>query len=69
MNILCCEYEPNKYKLVIIDGLGGTNLIKCFVMFLSKYYLKRRLKKAIKGMIIQLEDLGINVTMEDLYEK
>lgn len=45
-NILCCEYEKNKYKLVIIDGLGAKREGLRFWLYLnSKSYTKYKIKR------------------------
>ncbi|WP_201523731.1 YrbL family protein [Aliarcobacter butzleri] len=58
-NIMCCEYEKEKYKLIIIDGLGGSNILRFFLMLLSKKYKIRRLKKAKDIMLNKLKKLKI----------
>ncbi|MEV9499877.1 YrbL family protein [Aliarcobacter butzleri] len=58
-NIMCCEYEKGKYKLIIIDGLGGSNILRFFLMLLSKKYKIRRLKKAKDIMLNKLKKLKI----------
>ena len=58
-NIMCCEYERGKYKLIIIDGLGGSNILRFFLMLLSKKYKIRRLKKVKNIMLNKLKKLKI----------
>ncbi|MDN5130966.1 YrbL family protein [Aliarcobacter butzleri] len=58
-NIMCCEYERGKYKLIIIDGLGGSNILRFFLMLLSKKYKICRLKKAKDIMLNKLKKLKI----------
>lgn len=44
-NVLCCEYEKDKYKLVIIDGLGAKRKGFKFWLYLnSKIYTKYKVK-------------------------
>lgn len=45
-NILCCEYEKNKYKLVIIDGLGAKREgLRSWLYLNSKTYTKYKIKR------------------------
>lgn len=46
-NILCCEYEKGKYKLVIVDGLGGRRAgIKFWLYLNSKIFIRYKVIKA-----------------------
>ena len=54
-NILVCEYEENKYKLVIVDGLGGRRPgIKFWLYLKSKLFTKYKIRKSWKRFIIEL---------------
>jgi len=51
-NILCCEYEKAKFRLVIIDGLGGKREGFKFWFYLhSKLYTRYKVKKQWKIFI------------------
>jgi len=51
-NILCCEYEKSKFRLIIIDGLGGKREGFKFWFYLhSKMYTKYKIRKQWKDFI------------------
>jgi hypothetical protein len=55
-NLLCCEYEKGKYKLVIIDGLGAKRKGFKFLLYLnSKLYTKRKVEKQWKVFMKKIE--------------
>ena len=58
-NIMCCEYEKEKYKLVVIDGLGGTNILRFILMLYSDRYRTRRINKAKNIMFNKLKKLKL----------
>lgn len=47
-NILLQEYEKEKFRLVIIDGLGGNNIPRFLLTIYFEAYRKYKIKKAIK---------------------
>ncbi|RXI28674.1 YrbL family protein [Aliarcobacter trophiarum] len=52
-NVLCCEYEKDRYKLVIIDGLGGRRVgIKFFLYLNSKIFTKYKIRKSWKRFLV-----------------
>lgn len=60
-NIVCCEYEKDKYKLIIIDGLGGTNILRFFLMLWFDIYAKYKLQKAKNIMLNELKKYNIKI--------
>lgn len=55
-NVLCCEYEEGKYRLVIIDGLGGRRLgIKFWLYLNSKIYTKYKIKKSWNRFLKEID--------------
>ncbi|MCT7539499.1 PhoP regulatory network YrbL family protein [Aliarcobacter cryaerophilus] len=58
-NIMCCEYEKEKYKLIVIDGLGGTNILRFILMLYSDRYRTRRINKAKNIMFNKLKKLKL----------
>lgn len=51
-NILCCEYEKNKYKLMIIDGLGARRKgIKFYFYLKSNFFTRYKIIKQWKKFI------------------
>jgi hypothetical protein len=58
-NILFCEYEKDKYKLVIIDGLGGTNIFRFYLMLFISKYKKYKLNKSNHIILNKLKNLDI----------
>lgn len=58
-NILCCEYEKNKYKLVIIDGLGAKrNGFKFWLYLHSSFYTKYKVKKEWENFMKKYKKLN-----------
>lgn len=56
-NILCCEYEKNKYKLIIIDGLGAKREGLKFWLYLnSKIYTKYKVKRQWQKFIEKYQE-------------
>ncbi|RBQ29852.1 YrbL family protein [Aliarcobacter vitoriensis] len=54
-NILCCEYEKCKYKLVIIDGLGGRRTgVKFWLYLNSTSFTKYKIKKSWKRFLAEI---------------
>lgn len=56
INLLCKEYEPNKYRFVIIDGLGAKRQgvkFKLYQMF--SFYNKYKIKKQWKIFLKNIE--------------
>lgn len=65
-NILCCEYEKNKFKLVIIDGLGAKRKGFKFWLYLnSKFYTKYKVKVQWKKFIEKYEFVKKNLNKLD----
>jgi hypothetical protein len=61
-NILCCEYEKDKYKLIIIDGLGAKREGFKFWLYLnSKIYTKYKVKTQWNKFIKKYEFFKKNV--------
>lgn len=57
-NVFCCEYEENKYKLIIIDGLGARRIGWRFNFYLkSKLFTKYKIKKQWKKFIENIKKL------------
>ncbi|MCT7447128.1 PhoP regulatory network YrbL family protein [Aliarcobacter skirrowii] len=56
-NILCSEYKEGKYKLVIIDGIGGTSLAKLILYKIFKGYGERRVERKWNFFINKVEIL------------
>lgn len=50
-NILFSQYEKGKYKLIIIDGLGGVSLPKFILYLFIKPYQKYKITKMCKMFI------------------
>ena len=50
-NVLLCEYEQGKYKLIIIDGLGGTVLPRFIIQLFIKPYQRYKIKKMCKMFV------------------
>lgn len=51
-NVLCQEFKKNKYKLVIIDGLGGRRFgFKLWLHTKSKLFSQYRIHKQFKKLI------------------
>ena len=48
---LLCEYEQGKYKLIIIDGLGGTVLPRFIIQLFIKPYQRYKIKKMCKMFV------------------
>ena len=54
-NILACEYQEDKYKLIIVDGLGGRRPGIRFWLYLnSKLFTKYKIRKSWKRFINEL---------------
>ena len=57
-NILCCEYEKDKYKLIIIDGIGtARDAFRLKMYFIFNWYSKYKIKKQWKKFIHNIEKL------------
>ena len=57
-NVFCCEYERNKYKLIIIDGVGtARDKFRLELYFKFKWYSKYKIKKQWKKFIQNIEKL------------
>lgn len=57
-NVFCCEYERNKYKLIIIDGVGtARDKFRLELYFKFKWYSKYKIKKQWKKFIHNIEKL------------
>ena len=57
-NILCCEYEDGKYRLIIIDGLGGRRLGFKFWLYLnSKIYTMYKVRVQWKKFYRKIEEI------------
>ncbi|KLE07049.1 YrbL family protein [Aliarcobacter butzleri] len=55
-NILCCEYEKEKYKLIIIDGLGGRRPGLKFWLYLnSRMFTKYKVMRSWKRFEKELD--------------
>ncbi|OCL87906.1 hypothetical protein AAX26_01003 [Aliarcobacter thereius] len=55
-NVLCCEYEQNKYRLIIIDGLGAKRIGFKFWLYLkSKTFTKYKIKKQWNKFVNNIE--------------
>ena len=60
-NILCCEYDKNRYKLVIIDGLGAKRCGFKFWLYLnSKIYTKYKVRVQWNRFIKRYENFKKN---------
>lgn len=57
-NILCQEYEPGSYKLVIVDGLGARRFnFKFWLQNHSKIYTKIRMRKQYQKLMANYHQL------------
>ncbi|WP_081757179.1 YrbL family protein [Aliarcobacter lanthieri] len=57
-NIICKEYEKNKFKLIIIDGLGGRRPGFKFSLYLKSYiFTSYKIKKQWKKTIVEYENI------------
>lgn len=55
-NVLCCEYEEGKYRLVIIDGLGGRRAgVKFWLYLNSKIFTKYKIKKSWNRFLKEID--------------
>ena len=55
-NILCCEYEEGKYRLIIIDGLGGRRAgIKFWLYLNSRLFTKYKIRKSWKRFLNEID--------------
>lgn len=51
-NVLCCEYEKNKYRLIIIDGLGAKRIgIKFWLYLRLKLFTRYKIIKSWKKFL------------------
>ncbi|WP_222718374.1 YrbL family protein [Aliarcobacter vitoriensis] len=59
-NILCCQYEKDNYKLIIIDGLGSKrNGFKLWLYLNSKIYTKYKIITQWKKLLRLIERVKI----------
>lgn len=57
-NILCCEYEKGKYRLIVIDGLGARRLGFKFYLYLnSKLYRKYKVRTQWRKANLEIESM------------
>ena len=55
-NVLCCEYEEGKYRLIIIDGLGGRRTgIKFWLYLNSKIFTKYKIIKSWNRFLKEID--------------
>ena len=55
-NILCQEYEKNKYRLILTDGIGGKRKgLKSKLYYYSKLFTKYKVKKQWKKFLKRYE--------------
>ena len=55
-NVLCCEYEEGKYRLIIIDGLGGRRTgIKFWLYLNSKIFIKYKIIKSWNRFLKEID--------------
>ncbi|MCT7466163.1 PhoP regulatory network YrbL family protein [Aliarcobacter cryaerophilus] len=55
-NILCCEYEKEKYRLMIIDGLGAKRTgIKFWLYLKSELFTKYKIRKQWKRFLNKID--------------
>jgi hypothetical protein len=55
-NVLCCEYEEGKYRLIIIDGLGGRRTgIKFWLYLNSRMFTKYKVMRSWKRFEKELD--------------
>lgn len=65
-NILCCEYEKDRYKLVIIDGLGAKRKGFKFWFYLnSEIYTKYKIRKEWKKFIQKYKKYKIRYVVNE----